>query len=118
MARKRRKKRTISAKSISIIAVFVVMALSLSVRWTGTGRDIALVKEPFEMEVLNGTGEPGIARMMTRQLRIMGFDVVLEGNATRFDFKESILVDRRNNPRLMKKLSGILEKKDIETIQG
>ena len=65
------------------------------------------------MEVLNGTGEPGIARMMTRQLRIMGFDVVLEGNATRFDFKESILVDRRNNPRLMKKLSGILGCKRI-----
>ncbi len=108
MGRKRRKKRGISAGSISIIAVFVVMAVSVSVRWTGTGRDAALVKEPFEMEVLNGTGEPGIARMMTRQLRIMGFDVVLEGNAPRFDFKESVLVDRRNNPRLMKKLSGIL----------
>ena len=110
MARKskRRNNSVISAKSISVVAVFIVMAVSLSVRWSGKGRDFALIEEPFEMEVLNGTGEPGIARMITKQLRIIGFDVVIEGNAPRFDFKESLLVDRRNNPSLMRKLSGIL----------
>ena len=110
MAKKRKRKNNsvISVKSIFVTVVFIVMAVSLSVRWSGRGKNLALVEEPFEMEVLNGTGEPGIARMITKQLRITGFDVVLEGNAPRFDFKESLLVDRRNNPCLMRKLSGIL----------
>ena len=57
------------------------------------------------MEVLNGTGEPGIAIRTTMQLRMMGIDVKIEGNADRFDFRESMLIDRRGNPELMKSLS-------------
>ena len=115
MAEKRKRKNSsiISVKSISAAVVFIVMAISLSVRWSGTGRDPVPIEEPFEMEVLNGTGEPGIAKMITRQLRIIGFDVVLEGNASRFDFRESLLVDHRNNPCLMRKLSGIIGCKRI-----
>ncbi len=110
MAKRKKKKNRniISAESITVTAIFIVMGVSLSVRWSGVGRNLVQIKEPFEMEVLNGTGEPGIARMITKQLRIIGFDVVLEGNASRFDFKESVLVDHRDNPRLMRKLSGVL----------
>ena len=35
----------------------------------------------------------------------MGVDVLIEGNAGRFDYRETILVDRKGNPELMKKLS-------------
>ena len=38
------------------------MALSVYVRWAGVGtREEEVVFEPFQMEVLNGTGEKGIA---------------------------------------------------------
>ena len=39
------------------------------------------------------------------KLRKMGIDVLIEGNAQRFDYRETVLVDRKGNPELMKKLS-------------
>jgi hypothetical protein len=38
----------------------------------------------------------------------MGIDVLIVGDAERYDFAESILIDRRGNPALMKKLSRFL----------
>lgn len=87
------------------ITVFVVMAFSLSVRWSGMGRSLSGEDESFQVEVLNGTGEPGMARKVTIELRKIGIDVLIEGNAGRFDFKESLLIDRRGNPALMRKLA-------------
>ncbi len=88
-----------------VLVVFAVMVFSLSVRWSGLGRGLAPEREYFQMEVLNGTGESGIAIRTTMQLRMMGIDVKIEGNADRFDFRESLLIDRRGNPELMKSLS-------------
>ena len=90
---------------LGVLVVFAVMVFSLSVRWSGLGRGLAPEREYFQMEVLNGTGEPGIAIRTTMQLRILGIDVKIEGNADRFDFRESILIDRRGNPELMRALS-------------
>lgn len=104
--RKQKKKRSvISWKNGVITAVLIVMGFSLYVRWSGIAQRLASEGELFDMEVLNGTGEPGIAKMITRQLRVMGVDVVLEGNASRFDFRESLLIDRRGNPALMRRVS-------------
>ncbi len=101
-----------------ILVVFAVMVFSLSVRWSGLGRGLAPEQEYFQMEVLNGTGEPGIAIRTTMQLRMMGIDVKIEGNADRFDFRESLLIDRRGNPELMKSLSRRLGcRKVIQQIQ-
>jgi len=48
------------------------------------------------VEVLNGCGEPGLAKEVARFLREHGLDVVNgEGsNASHFNFLESIVVDR------------------------
>jgi hypothetical protein len=46
-----------------------------------------------------------VARDVTMRLRKMGIDVLIEGNAGRFDYRETVLVDRKGNPALMKKLS-------------
>jgi len=50
----------------------------------------------IRVEVLNGCGEPGLAKEVARFLREHGFDVVNgEGsNASYFNFLESIVVDR------------------------
>ncbi len=101
----RKKKRGIRAAGIAGVVVFIVMALSLYVRWFRKVPEVAGVMEPFQMEVLNGTGERGVARDITTELRRLGIDVLIERNADRFDFRESLLIDRRGNPVLMERLS-------------
>lgn len=49
---------------------------------------------PLRVEVLNGAGKAGLARHATQQLRGNGFDVVFFGNAGRFDYDRSVVLDR------------------------
>ena len=105
MAAKKKKKRGISPAVVMIIVALLLMAFSIAVRWSGIGRNLSVPEDPFQIEVLNGTGEPGVAREVTMKLRKMGIDVLIEGNAGNFDYRESVLVDRKGNPELMKKLS-------------
>lgn len=88
----------------ALLAATALMAVSLALRWGGIVPRSDAEPEPFQVEVLNGTGEPGLAREVTMQLRRIGIDVLLEGNAERFDFRESLLVDRRGDPELMRRL--------------
>jgi hypothetical protein len=46
------------------------------------------------VEVLNGGGVPGIAATVRDLLRDEGFDVVYVGNASSFDQKSSVVIDR------------------------
>jgi hypothetical protein len=48
----------------------------------------------IRIEVLNGAGAPGLARLATSRLRGGGFDVVFFGNAARFDHARSVVLDR------------------------
>jgi hypothetical protein len=105
MAAKKKKKRSIAPAAVIIVLALLLMAFSIAVRWSGIGRNLAVPEEPFQIEVLNGTGESGVAREVTMKLRRMGIDVLIEGNAQRFDYRETILVDRKGNPDLMKRLS-------------
>ena len=105
MAAKKKKKRSIHLAAVIVIVALLLMAFSVAVRWSGIGRNLSVPDDPFQIEVLNGTGEPGVARTVTMKLRRMGIDVLIEGNAERFDYRESVLVDRKGNPDLMKKLS-------------
>ena len=105
MAAKKKKKRNISPAVVMIIVALLLMAFSIAVRWSGIGRNLSVPEDSFQIEVLNGTGEPGVAREVTMKLRRMGIDVLIEGNARNFDYRESVLVDRKGNPELMKKLS-------------
>lgn len=105
MARKKKKNRGFPAVAVILTIVVVLMGLSLAVRWSGIGRNLSVPDVPFQIEVLNGTGEPGVAREVTMQLRKMGIDVLIERNAGCFDYRETVLVDRKGNPVLMRKLS-------------
>jgi len=46
------------------------------------------------VEVLNGCGARGIARVVAEDLRIRGFDVVRIGNASDFRYPVTVVVDR------------------------
>lgn len=105
MAAKKKKKKSFPAAAVLIAVALLLMAFSIAVRWSGIGKNLSVPEEPFQLEVLNGTGEAGVAREVTMKLRRMGIDVLIEGNAGHFDYRESVLVDRKGNPELMKKLS-------------
>ena len=51
-----------------------------------------------KVEVLNGCGVDGMARIVGNRLRETGFDVMTLDNADRFDYPESIVIDRLGTP--------------------
>lgn len=50
------------------------------------------------VEVLNGAGDAGAAAQVTEALRAAGFDVKTYGNADRFDYATSHVLDRSGRP--------------------
>ncbi len=108
MTRKRQRKKLGTPPGLVPATVMAVIAFSLVVRWSGCGSNEGFERESFQLEVLNGTGEAGLAMKTAMGLREMGIDVLIVGDAERYDFVESILIDRKGNPALMKKLSRLL----------
>jgi hypothetical protein len=53
--------------------------------------------EAVRVEVLNGCGAPQIAARLTRRARELGLDVIDQGNAETFAFRESMVIDRSGN---------------------
>jgi len=102
-----RRRRPRAALIVTLLACLV--GFSLAVRWFGFGARFARNEEPpFQIEVLNGTKETGIAMETAKELRRMRIDVLIVDNAERLDFKESVLVDRRGNPKLIRRLAKLL----------
>jgi len=54
-------------------------------------------RERFRIEVLNGTGEGGLAHRARLALLRRGVDVIDARNAAHFDYKESVLVGLRED---------------------
>lgn len=101
MARRRKKKqkRTLSHEAMLVVTGMILMLCILSVAYG------LLVREPkaapdVRIEVWNGTGEAGLARRVAIALRSQGVDVLGEENADRYDYAESVLVERRPTPEL------------------
>ncbi len=51
-------------------------------------------QQRIRVEVLNGAGDAGAAARITQVLRDAGFDVKTYGNAARFDYERSVVLDR------------------------
>jgi len=76
---------------------------------------------PFEeqqrrirVEVLNGAGDAGAAARITEALRDAGFDVKTYGNAVRFDFEQSIVLDRSGRPGAAGAVAAALNGAEVE----
>jgi hypothetical protein len=102
----KRRKRPFS-KSFWWILVSGLIIFSVAVRWWHLREGVPAREFEFQIEVLNGSGREGIAMKTAMQLRRAGVDVLVVGDAERFDFDESILVDRKGNAELMVRLSRI-----------
>jgi len=50
--------------------------------------------ERIKVEVLNGSGESGLAQRISNRLRDLGLDVVAAGNADHFDHETTYVLDR------------------------
>lgn len=73
----------------------------------------------MQLDVRNGTGEDGIAKLFTDYLREKGFDVVEMGNYNNEDQDKSLILDRKGNKQNCKKIAnalGVSEKNVIQQI--
>ncbi len=104
MARGKRKRGGIPA-GVWAAVVCLVIALSVAVRWSGIGRRLKGEEPQIQVEVLNGTGESGLAMRTAVELRKAGIDVLIVGDAEHFRFERSIIVDRRGDRDLVSRLS-------------
>ncbi len=68
----------------------------------------------FRVEVLNGAGDAGAAARITEALRDAGFDVKTYGNAPRFDYERSVVLDRSGRPGAARAVAEILNDAPIE----
>jgi hypothetical protein len=82
---------------------------------SATPRSLALGRERFSVEVLNGAGAKGAAARISDQLRDMGFDVKTFGNARDFDHERSVLLDRSGRNGAAKAIADSLGGLPIQT---
>jgi len=94
-----------------VVALAGATAFAVS-RVDGGGSDASRNLEPpaerVRVEVLNGGGVSGQARVATERLREIGFDVVSFGNAGTFDRELSAVVDRVGRPELARAVARVL----------
>jgi hypothetical protein len=119
MARRRKKRSFASPRTVWLAVVFTAIVFSILVRWWGFRERIPIRSAAFQVEVLNGSGEAGIAMRTAMELRKAGVDVLVVGDAEHYGFEESILVDRMGNPEIVRKLARLTGcRKIIEQRQG
>lgn len=121
-AKRKSRKRSIGKKKTVGVGQKLLVALSLvvlvlcaaSVTWSFffhyQSKDAA--SRVFTVEVLNGTGRPGLASQAKEGLLHRGIDVIAVDNADRFDYAESILIARKPNADV-KLLGDILGCKNV-----
>ncbi len=84
---------------IGLNAYLVYSVATSSAFFSSTERTTEEVVDPsvfqIQVEVLNGCGEQGIGQVAMRYLRKKGFDVVNIDNADHFEYRETIVLDRR-----------------------
>jgi hypothetical protein len=79
-----------------------------------TPEPLAVPDSRIRVQVLNGSGKPGLARLATDRLRAAGYDVVSIGNAAR-PAKTSIVLDRVGKPEIAQQVAAALAITQIET---
>jgi len=104
-AKKRSKRKRGGGRRIVVAAVAVALVLcgaSVAVgvmNWftRAYGDEIT---DDLRIEVLNGTGESGVGRLVARALMKRKVDVLFVDNADRFDYMETVIVARKRKPEI------------------
>jgi hypothetical protein len=78
-----------------LLVLLLAVSFSLVLR---TARDQERLPRQTQVQVLNGTGAPDLARNVTEYLRRRDLDVVSVGNADATDYEETLVLLRRGDP--------------------
>lgn len=85
------------AVGIAILAAAVAaFAASMLISAKGKQKEQPIVLKKVRVQVLNGCGVRGAGREMADELRLKGYDVIDVGNATTFDYRETIVIERQS----------------------
>lgn len=76
----------------------LIAAFSVSAALRVGPQPIGKPKHPVRIELLNGSGRPGLAGALASYLRDGGFDVLEVSNADRSDYRNTIVVNRTEAP--------------------
>jgi len=100
--RKSKKKHSYSHDILLVLMGSALTLCALSVTYGFLIRKSMADEEirEFRIEILNGTGEKGVARVAAASARKKGIDVFHVGNADNFDYEESILIGRKDGKNL------------------
>ncbi len=69
----------------------------------------------INIEILNGSNNPGQAQSLRNYFVEYGFNVVHYGNAMRNDYEKTVVIDRVGKPILAKRIADIINCKEIYT---
>ena len=75
----------------------------------------APIADQINIEILNGSGNPGQAQSLRNYFLEYEFNVVHYGNALRNDYEKTIVIDRVGRPALAKRVADIINCKDVNT---
>jgi len=78
-----------------LLVLLLAVAISVALR---TARNSEHLPRLAQVQVLNGTGEPDLARNVTDFLRDRNLDVVSVGNADASNYAETLVLLRRGDP--------------------
>lgn len=73
------------------------------------------ISSRLRVEVLNGSGEAGSARLVAMKLRRIGYDVVYFGNADSFDYVHTRVINRSGAPGLARRIADSLGVDSVAT---
>ncbi len=98
--RKKKRKNNLAQKFFLIFASMVLVLCAASITYGFFLRHAGgnnIEGQSFRIEVLNGTGERGLAQKVAVALKMKGIDVFETGNAKNFSYDRSILISRKKN---------------------
>lgn len=75
----------------------------------------APIGDQVNIEILNGSGNPGQAQSLRNYFLEYEFNVVHYGNALRSDYQKTIVIDRIGNPSLAKRVADIINCNEVYT---
>jgi len=78
----------------------------------------SLQKASVTIEILNGSGEKGLANTASTLFESYGYRVVSVGNAPSFDYERTIMYDNDGNKTVFQQVSNVIECKNFEESQS
>ncbi len=68
----------------------------------------------YALEVLNGTGKQGLARITSELYQSFGYDVIRVGNAEETELEKTVIIDRIGNEAVAKTIADVIQCENIK----